>query len=121
MSQDVASRYFVPVLDETRACDWGIGEYLTLERATAAVNAGHSHWLPPGMTPPLLPTQHGYVAWLDWHSPSWLTVEEVYQALEHAHCPIESTSDEFQLLVGYLSSVAKKKAATARIVFWFDN
>ena len=121
VSQHVANRYFVPVLEDERASAWEIGEHFTPAQAVKLVESGTSYWLPDGMTAPLKPATHGYVAHPDWHSASWLTADELGSALKHAGFLLDAASEEFQLLVMYIAAVAEKKGPSARVVFWFDN
>lgn len=121
VSQHVADRYFVPVLEDDRAAAWGVGEHFTPTHAAHLVESGASRWLPAGMTAPLMPATHGYIAYPDWHSASWLTTEELRLALDHARFRLAAASDEFQLLFQYLCAVAAKKGRSTRVVFWFDN
>ncbi|XXX78715.1 hypothetical protein WMF30_08055 [Sorangium sp. So ce134] len=121
VSQHVASRYFVPVLEDDRAGAWGIGEHFTPRLAAQLVESGASRWLPAGVTVPLLPSTHGYIVHPDWHSASWLTADELRRALEHARFRLDASSDEFQLLFQYVSAAAAKKGPSTRVVFWFDN
>jgi hypothetical protein len=121
VSQHVADRYFVPVLEDDRAGAWGIGEHFTPTHAAQLVEAGASRWLPAGTTVPLLPATHGYIAHPDWHSASWLTSGELTLALNHARFQLAAASDELQLLCQYVCAVAAKKGPSTRVVFWFDN
>ncbi|WP_434045013.1 hypothetical protein [Sorangium cellulosum] len=121
VSQHVADRYFVPVLEDERARAWGLGDHFTPPHAAQLVASGASHWLPDGTTTPLTPATHGYIAHPDWHSASWLAVHEIRLALEHAQFSLDAASDEFVLLFQYVSAVAGKKGPSTRVVFWFDN
>ena len=121
VSQHVADRYFLPVLDVETASSWAAGEYCTPAEACTLVDSGRSQWIPSGMTIPLFPSTHGYVSNPDWHSASWLAVHEVHRALEHAHHPLESCFDDFQLLLVYLNAVVERKRSSTRVVVWFDN
>ncbi len=121
ISYEVADRYFVPVLDSKRAAKWHIGEHVTPEEARRLVQDGKSHWLTKGTTSPFTPSTGGHIAHPDWHSASWLILDEVRLSLEHAGYPVTGASDEFQLLIEYLAAFAKRKSTSVRVVFWFDN
>ncbi|WP_438017709.1 hypothetical protein WMF18_00800 [Sorangium sp. So ce315] len=121
VSQHVADRYFVPVLEDERARAWGLADHFTPSHAARLVASGASRWKPDGTTTPLMPTTHGHIAHPDWHSASWLAVDEIRPALEHARFNLDAASDEFVLLLDYVSAVAVKKGPSTRVVFWFDN
>ena len=121
LSQYVADRYFVPVLDSGRAAEWQIGEHVTPEEAQKLVEGGKSHWLTNETTQPFTPSTGGHIAHPDWHSASWLTIDEVRQSLEHADYLLAEAPDEFQSLIEYVNALAARKDTTGRLLFWFDN
>ena len=120
-SVEVATRYFLPVLERERAVDWGIGEHFTPEQAKEHLESGRSHRIPDGTTRPLSASTDAFISNPDWHSASWLTAQEIEPALLHANHPLSKTPDEFQLLVEYLTESAERLDRTGRLVFWFDN
>lgn len=64
----------------------------------------------------------------DWHSHSWLTTDEVAQAVERYrkvvgnYWPEESGSapTEWVAILGAMRAI-EKNGETARVIFWFDN
>jgi hypothetical protein len=121
VSQAAISRYFLPVVGKETAVAWGIGEHCEPAEAERFIASGKSVWWAAPMTSPLLPSTNGHISNPDWHSASWLTLEEVDRALEYAGHPLEACPDEFQLLLVYLRAVAQRFGTETRIVFWFDN
>jgi hypothetical protein len=121
VSQEVASRYFVPVVDDERAAAWAVGEHFTESQARRLVDSGASHWLPADAIPPLMPATHGYISHPDWHSAGWLTANELHLAFEHARYSLVDASEDLQLLIEFVGAVAARKGQATRVVFWFDN
>jgi hypothetical protein len=72
-----------------------------------------------GTTPPQ--TWHG-VSKEFWHTPSWLTVEEVHQSLEHHRLSMTTLRWDFLAMLKSLSAIEEQIGrGQVRVVFWFDN
>ena len=121
VSPEVATRYFLPVLEDDRAGAWHVGEHLRPGDLEELVRSGTAQWRPEATTAPLTQGTHGHVAHPDWHNAGWLSAHEVHLALAHAGYQLLAADEAFQLFVGYIDSVALRKGSSTRIVFWFDN
>ncbi|MDP6047606.1 MAG: hypothetical protein QGH94_00075 [Phycisphaerae bacterium] len=121
ISRETAGRYFVPVMDSATAAEWQVGEHCSREEACRLVEEGHSHFIGDKTSPPLLPTTDSYISYPDFHDPSWLTLDEIHDALAHASPPHANIPAEFQLLLGYMENIQECMRMQVRIVFWFDN
>lgn len=58
----------------------------------------------------------------DWHTPGWLNVNELNDALSHARLKPEKQSVEFQAVLAAMRVLANNYGADkVRLVFWFDG
>jgi|APSaa5957512622_1039677.scaffolds.fasta_scaffold96605_1 hypothetical protein len=121
VSQEVSSRFYVPVVDTERAKTWQIGEHFSPEAARELVCAGLSAWIPEAQTRPLVPSSGGYISHPDWHGGHWLTLTEFRDALRHAEFAFTTSPWEIRSLLCYLEAVESTSGRMVRLVFWFDN
>jgi hypothetical protein len=57
-----------------------------------------------------------------WHTPSWLSLLEVHQSLEHHRLPLTNLCWDFRALLRCLSEIEEQIGrGQVRLVFWFDN
>lgn len=58
----------------------------------------------------------------DWHDPSWLTHQEILDALAHHGIPIDELSIEFKTAMEAMLMLSKHYGTNkVRLVFWFDS
>ncbi|QDT47209.1 hypothetical protein Pan258_12400 [Symmachiella dynata] len=63
----------------------------------------------------------------DWHSPSWLTLPEIFDSLDYFDLSIMEMKDDqremmFPIVVNVMEQIeAKLGDGRTRLVFWFDN
>lgn len=58
----------------------------------------------------------------DWHSASWLMLEEVHESLAHFNSPIEKATPEVQATLQVMEAFETHYGkGHSRLVFWFDN
>ncbi len=53
----------------------------------------------------------------DWHTPSWLVLEE----LERVRESLESRSEDLDAVIAMMRELERSGRKRARLVFWFDN
>lgn len=88
----------------------------TKEMAEQWVACGTSKWADE---------EHKTVTHPDWHSHSWLTIEEFSKCITH-HAKLarangyEGTAPYYKIALGTMRA-AKKLGYEVRLVFWFDN
>jgi len=113
-SKDAINAYHLNVLDnESERLD---AEDVMRSQADIWVNDGLSQirdsWI----------KQHGFVSDPNFHTPSWLYLEEVKQAYIHSPFQMQDGSKEMLVIMDLLQSIENHFGARrARIVFWFDN
>jgi hypothetical protein len=57
-----------------------------------------------------------------WHTPSWLLLAEIHQALEHPRLPLTERRWDFRALLKCLAEIEEQIGrGQVRLVFWFDN
>jgi hypothetical protein len=71
---------------------------------------------PSGMT-----SVHGYVPDPDCHTPSFLFLTEIHDALRHAGLDAQRLAPEWRVAFETLGSAERLIGKRARLVFWFDN
>jgi hypothetical protein len=58
----------------------------------------------------------------DMHTPSWLLLDEIKEALEKAKLEIDKLSPEFRAVLSVMQSLSEAYGAEkVRMVFWFDG
>lgn len=58
----------------------------------------------------------------DWHSPSWLTLDEIYRSLAHFGLNINDVKPDFRIVVQTMKLFEEELGpGRTRLVFWFDN
>jgi hypothetical protein len=58
----------------------------------------------------------------DWHSASWLFLDEIHHCLQHFGLSVDETPIEFQIITEILASFETKLGHRfVRLVYWFDN
>ena len=58
----------------------------------------------------------------NWHSCSWLTLEEIYKSLKHYELDIPELHFEFRLVLNIMKEIEQEYGdGHTRLVFWFDN
>jgi hypothetical protein len=77
---------------------------------------GRVYWKTSG-----LQSRFGYVADPDWHTPSWLFLSEIHEALAHAKLAVEDLAPEYRVVLDTRASAERWWGRRARLVFWFDN
>jgi hypothetical protein len=64
---------------------------------------------------------YGYIPVSTWHTPSWLLLSEIRQALEHSGLPEDQLAPEYRVLLETMESLERHMRTRSRLVFWFDN
>jgi RHS repeat-associated protein len=64
---------------------------------------------------------HGYIPDSTRHTPSWLWLSEIRQALEHSGLREDQLAQPYQVLLETMESVERHMKRKSRLVFWFDN
>ncbi|MBN9520674.1 hypothetical protein J0H58_19510 [bacterium] len=117
-SQTVLDLYYHPVLrpggQPGRASSWWHElPPVTRDDADRWVTEGLSHFAP---VPP------ARVSNPDWHTPSWLLLAEVYDALAHFGLAAENLPAEFLVVLRVMAEFeALVGPGRSRLVFWYDN
>jgi hypothetical protein len=63
-----------------------------------------------------------HVAKAHWHTPSWLTLQEIRQSLEHFGLAEAELQWDFRVLMAYLAEAQGSiSGRQVRLVFWFDS
>lgn len=78
--------------------------------------------IPPEEGGGLMRSKHGYSANPDFHTPSWLKLNEVINALEYHGIDLNEMPSEYQVMLDVMSSIRKRGLSkTSRLVFWFSG
>jgi len=57
-----------------------------------------------------------------WHTPSWLTLQEIHLSLEHHRLPLMACRWDFRALLQCVTAIEEQVGrGQVRLVFWFDN
>jgi hypothetical protein len=57
-----------------------------------------------------------------WHMPSWLSLREIHQSLDHHRLPLTELCWDFRALLKCLAAMEEQiGCGQVRLVFWFDN
>jgi hypothetical protein len=114
LSHEVFKSYYQYVFDvgETYWND----NYAKREWADEWVQKGISHYRTHHLK------ENGWVSCPDWHSVSFLNLEEIKVVLAHKEIDINDIPREFKLVISLLESAENLYGRNrSRIVFWFDN
>jgi hypothetical protein len=66
--------------------------------------------------------EHGNLPVADVHTPSWLYLRELKEALAHAGLKMSKQSPEFQAVIAAMQILADHYGPEkVRLVFWFDG
>lgn len=58
----------------------------------------------------------------DWHTPSWLDLKELKEALSRAGLKLEDQSPEFRSVIAAMQTLSESYGTDkVRLVFWFDG
>jgi hypothetical protein len=58
----------------------------------------------------------------DLHTPSWLNLNELKEAISHANLRLEDRSPEFRGVIAAMQSLSEAYGAdNVRLIFWFDG
>jgi hypothetical protein len=64
--------------------------------------------IPPEEGRGLMRSKHGYSANPDFHTPSWLKLSEVINALEYHRIDLNEMPSEYQVMLDVMSSIRKR-------------
>lgn len=64
--------------------------------------------------------KHGRIVGPDWHTPSWLTLPELKEAMKNAERAYHEHNIPIKVVVACMESFDREGCET-RVVFWFDN
>lgn len=88
----------------------------------AGVRGGEAVYKPRGL--PDAVSCHTRWAWQDgdgdWHTPSWLTTEELAAVLDVAREGLGAPHEYLAILTA-MRALEERSRTVARIIFWFDN
>jgi hypothetical protein len=129
VTQAISQRYYHVVEDPEYSTDrydprnrWiGTLPPVAREKALEWVAQGFAQWAPTERN------ARGELAWdrisnPNWHTASWLNLQEILMALEHFGIDVTRTSFEFQLVLQVMNLLETKYGpGRTRMVFWFDN
>lgn len=110
-SSIVKNYYLADVVDDVDDCDEGIER----REAEEYIQKGFSHYWHNDNT---------LISRPDWHTPSWLTLKEINQVLQHAQIEKESLARQFLIVIDLMEAIERWDRIgknTSRFVFWFDN
>jgi len=113
VSEESFEEYYLFVINEADAEMYRGYGYVTRDEAPIR---GRVYWKTSG-----LQSRFGYVADPDWHTPSWLFLSEIHEALAHAKLTAEDLMPEYRIVLDALASAERWLGRRARLVFWFDN
>src|SRR5262249_18741043 len=89
--------------------------FVTRTEADDLVQRGLAYYIPNALGEPNRFVPNG-----DWHTPSWLTLPEILQALDHAHVRLVDCSAEFRAAIVAMKELSNTFGRdSVRLVFWF--
>jgi hypothetical protein len=84
--------------------------------------AEKSRLIPPEQGSSWIKPKYGYISSSDFHTPSWLKLSEVINALEYHGIDLNEMPSEYQVMLDVMSSIRKRGLSnTPRLVFWFSG
>ena len=92
--------------------------YCSVENASEWTKSGHSVWLDD---------EHTTISCPDWHSASWLTVEELekvkeaYESIEVGEIKTYTVPKTFDAIIAAMKELDGETPGRSRLVFWFDG
>lgn len=115
-SEAVILDYYLPVVDIDEDDLWSNENHVQRQAAIRWVERGLSHFIDSGLKP------HGLVSKPDYHTPSWLTLIEIRQALVYKNIDTQTLPPDFQVLLVLMETLETHIGeGRTRLVFWFDN
>jgi hypothetical protein len=120
VSEAAFEGYYLFVIDPAD-CDLYRGyNFVTLEEAEQWARSGVKR-VPTECKKSGLLSPHGYIPDSTRHTPSWLWLSEIRQALEHSGLREDQLAQPYQVLLETMESVERHMKRKSRLVFWFDN
>ncbi len=114
LSNEVNKEYFDYVFDEGEKY-WN-EDYTKREHAEEYVKRGVSEYKDHHQK------EKGWVSNPDWHTPSYLGINEIRKALNHVKLYDINLPIEFKIVMTTLEAIEREYGVgRSRIVFWFDN
>jgi hypothetical protein len=115
VSECVFEHYYLFVIDEAdeplyRGWDW-----------VSLADAAASEQLPMNAKPSGRMSAHGYTPYPDWHTPSFLYLAEIRDALRHAGVSADQLPPQYEVVLQTLQATECLLGRRTRLVFWFDN
>lgn len=131
LTREVALRFYHVVLDENydknrfdpRSHYYGSLSAVSRVQAMEWVQAGKSQW---GINIQWKLSKQSIsfdlVSNPTWHTPSWLTLEEISKSLQHFEFDIRSVPVEFHAIMEAMKALENHYGhGKSRLVFWFDT
>jgi hypothetical protein len=97
---------------------------VTSEQAEEWIRKGLSHYgkRVSNISPRFGLPERKRVSNADWHSASWLFLDEIHQCLQHFGLKVDETPIEFRVITEIMASFEQKRGHRfVRLVYWFDN
>jgi hypothetical protein len=111
--------YYQYVIDKDQVEIFKGFHFVVIDKLSASERSG---LLPPEQGHGLMKSNYGYLADTDFHTPSWLKLSEIINALEYHGIDLDTLPAEYQVLLSILSSIKRRKLSNnARLVFWFSG
>jgi hypothetical protein len=123
LPKDVSSAafegYYSYVIDRKDVELWTGFSFSMLDKLR---NFEKSTLIPPDEGRGLMRSKHGYLANSDFHTPSWLKLSEVINALEYHGIDLNEMPSEYQVMLDVMSSIKRRGVSkSTRLVFWFSG
>lgn len=115
ISEAAFENFFSFVIDEADVSLWRGYNWVTIDEVSTTDR------FPMEIKPSGMRSKHGYVPNPDWHTPSYLLIDEIHAALAHAGITEGQLAPEWRFTIDTLSNAQRQLAKRARLVFWFDN
>ena len=114
ISHEVMQDYYQYVFDENE--EYWDDDYAKRVWADEWVRKGQSEYRDHHLK------KKGWVSCPDWHTPSYLVLNEVNDAIDHKEIDRSELSREFRIILSLLNAAEIEYGKNnARAVFWFDN
>jgi hypothetical protein len=119
LSSSAFECYYSYVVDNAQVEIFKGFHYVVIDKLSAS---DKNSLLPPEQGHGLMRSNYGYLADTDFHTPSWLKLSEVINALEYHGIGLDTLPAEYQVLLDTMSSIKRRKLSSyARLVFWFSG
>ena len=114
-SEAAVDQYYQLIIEDKDAWMFSGLQFVTLS------HAAETDRLPPSVKRSGMTSELGYIVCPDWHTPSYLQLSEIHEALAHANIDAGTLAPGFRVVLETMATAERLFHQPTRAVFWFDN